>query len=143
MTPLNRSISSLFLNPIALALCTSSLAFAAGALSPSAHEGVASRSLDGAVILEQAGVVLAEGNVEVTQVEPRLTEGEITVNVPDPQTDLAVRFADALTRPTKPSLKAKRSRPLVSEQGTSKVWVCGSWEDLWQGRGQGRSCEWK
>ncbi len=138
----SRHITTLLFHPVAVALCTSSLGLAAGALRPApAH--LPSGSVDGTVILRGAGVILAEGRVEVTDVTPVLVEGEITVHGPEAHTDLAGRFMDALTQPASHTPSAKRTLLPLTKRKAPKSWVCGAWENLWQGRGQGRSCEWK
>jgi hypothetical protein len=138
----SRHLATLLILPVAAALCPSSLGLAAGALRPT-PPNVPSDSVDGTVILRGARVILTEGRVEVTDVTPVLVEGEITVHASDQQTDLADRFVDALSRPSRHTRPAKRALPTFLEPKAPRSWTCGAWENLWQGRGQGRSCEWR
>ncbi len=54
--------------------------------------------------------------------------------------ELARRMRDALTG------KSKTHKPQVrrpAKPSHEKVWSCSGWEELWQGRGKARSCEWR
>lgn len=48
------------------------------------------------------------------------------------------------TQPRSPSKRMRRpaSRDTKPSRDT-KRWSCGDWEELWQGHGQARSCEWR
>lgn len=138
MTTSIRSASTFVINPVVIALLTSSLGLAAGSIAPRP----ATPAATGAVILHDQSVVLSEGEVEVVHVYPELTEEEITIEPADHETVLAARFIEALATPAAKDAKFK-PRARTSRSTTDKTWSCGGWEALWQGRGQGRTCEWK
>jgi hypothetical protein len=141
MTTWIRSATTFVINPVAIALLTSSLGLAASALAPSRHAAAAARET-GVVIFRDQSVLLAEGDVEVVHVYPNLTEEELTVQPADHETELAARFNEALAAPS-PNSRSPKVHSRAPRSTRDKTWTCGSWEALWQGRGQGRTCEWK
>lgn len=138
MTTSIRSASTFVINPVVIALLTSSFGLAAGSIAPHRTAPAAT----GAVILHDQSVLLSEGEVEVVHVYPELTEEEITIEPADHETVLAARFMEALATPAARGTHAK-PRAHTRRSTTDKSWSCGGWEALWQGRGQGRTCEWK
>lgn len=59
--------------------------------------------------------------------------------------ELARRVSAALLGQTKPTRMrvARAAEATNDEANADRVWRCGGWEELWQGRGSARSCEWK
>lgn len=137
------SLSTLVVNPIAFAICASGVAFAAGTASK--HDGSNHRAPAQAnVVFHDAKVRLAEGPLEVHELDAIVTEGEISIEPDEAETRLAARFMEAMRSGALRPVRTPQLRPQRAETATkAKTWTCGQWEDLWQGRGQGRTCDWK
>lgn len=58
-----------------------------------------------------------------------------------PPTELARRMNDALLGRAA-SAAHPRARPPTQSTQTA-VWRCGPWQELWQGSGSARTCEWR
>lgn len=132
--------AALVRSPIGLALYATGLG---AALSPATSTALPRQPFTGGeVIVHDATVLLAEGNIQVSEVRSHITEGEVEVAAADVEAELAARFIEALN--TKPMPRPTSLRAASSaRRPTKETWTCGRWEDLWQGRGHGRSCEWK
>jgi hypothetical protein len=74
--------------------------------------------------------------------EPVVVLGEPEIVYVDaPQ--VAQRSATAAQRPSPPKAPNSPATSKGAPKPAAKRWVCGEWEELWQGRGQGRTCEWR
>lgn len=134
------SPASLLTPALSVGLLSTSIGLASNpAVTPLAPSETLGR--EGTVIVHDALVRIAEGPVEVseTAAQPAVSGPETNH---DQDSELAQRFVHALTTPAvAQTVKSPRSKTTTTQ--TSKVWTCGQWQTLWQGRGQGRTCEFK
>lgn len=98
-------------------------------------------SHQGTVIVHDTRVRLTEGQVEVTDDAPA-PSGVASGNERHLDSELAQRFIHALTTPAVVTAARSHASRTATAQ-PSKTWTCGQWQTLWQGRGQGRTCEFK
>lgn len=136
-------IHKLFPHPFALALLTSSLGFGASlttrepthfrtpAVNPEPHTHVEH---------EATALALPAPTLSLTDAQAKLAQRfTAALNSPEP------KHAVTRSAPTAGSMKpgAMNSTNPTSTRDSTRVWACGEWEDLVQGRGRGRTCEWR
>jgi hypothetical protein len=112
-------------------------------------------ALDPAVVVSAvvvSAVVVSPGH---TRVEPRAERPEPVIVLGEPEIAYETD-AEPAARTTASNAKRAASRKHTHAKGPARApeaekaletepkrWVCGAWEELWQGSGQGRSCEWR
>lgn len=73
-------------------------------------------------------------------------DADVEATQPEVETsELARRVSAALLGQTKPAnVRVARATKTSNDAAEAdRVWRCGHWEELWQGRGNARTCEWK
>lgn len=154
MTSLAR-ISALLFNPVALLFTPVALLFnpVARLFNPVALAAVTSSLGLGVSLLEnQSHAIQTPAAVESAPTQRVLAETTCASNwatVEPPRTltpseqKLAQSFAAAMSgHPNVVRSVTSIKKPEPTEQ-IERTWVCGNWEDLVQGRGQARTCEWR
>lgn len=145
MTDFNRITKAVF-NPIAVAFVTSALCVVAS-LTP--------RVAFTQPMPSQHVLPITPSRVSANHLDAKQTPSAPHYTAPvltEAERSLAKRVSAALSGTvhsgTKPS-SALRS-PVTQQRATPtfvkptpRVWVCGQWEELMQGRGRGRSCDWR
>lgn len=126
--------------PTLIGLLSTSIGLASYPAAPPSPAPSGSKDTGGTVVVQDARVRLTEGQLEVVESAMELPEAQPERTNPDHDVDLARRFAEALTTAPKTTKLRSGKRSAPTKPG---VWTCGQWQDLWQGRGQGRTCEFK
>ncbi len=95
------------------------------------------------ITVTQPGATLSLDRASPHPTEPTWASHEpIVTPMPtsDTESELAQRMSDALLGRNK---DASPKAVVTPEPAPStKTWRCGDWEDLWQGRGKARTCQW-
>jgi hypothetical protein len=127
--PILRSSRQSLLIAAGLALCTISAGTAASRL------GSASPTRE----LPSAWELAPLPKPVVTLGEPELTAEALPV-----VTLASAVKASLANTPQRPvAASAAPQLPAPPSPSVPKRWACGQWQELWQGRGDARSCEWR
>ena len=145
-------IPAVFVNPVVLALLTGSLGIGASLAQPKDFT-MRAPAMSAPALPEPSSApngsteLSANSNETSTLGEAQEAGSEGPRPAPLPQLTqaeqtLARRVSDALRGKSRKRSEVVRDQIKAAEAPT-RYWVCGEWEDLIQGRGQARSCEWR
>jgi endonuclease YncB( thermonuclease family) len=124
---------------IAFTLC-SALAVTAAVAGFSAKPATASADSAAtqalSAVTSAADVALTRGSEKPATRVPGAAAGDVT------DSELAQRMRDALSGIGRRATP-RTTKPKAQPHAAPKTWLCGEWKALWQGRGNGRDCEWR
>ncbi len=70
------------------------------------------------------------------------SERPTTATIPEPVSALANRMNAAL-RGERATPQRRATRAHKETTPPKREWTCGNWQELWQGTGSARTCEWR